>query len=162
MEPVDVVHALASAELFRGLDARHVRRVAAIAEVREAPAGQHLFYEGDLATEFFILVTGAVRLYLPAHGDEVDVAIATPGRMFGEAGLFDGGPRVASALALEPTTALSIARPAWLDVLDADPVLVRRTFDVLGVSMRRYVAYALDCLFLQVDVPDHPPDAVAG
>jgi CRP/FNR family transcriptional regulator len=157
MEPSEVVVSLARTELFRGVDAKLVDRVGFLAETRQAPAGQHLFFEGDLATEFFVLVQGRVRIYIPSHGDEVDVALATPGDLFGEGAIFDGGPRLVSALALEPTTVLTIARTAWLAQLDADPELARRVLTVLGSSLRRYVGHALDCLFLQIDVPDEPP-----
>ena len=77
--------------------------------------------------------------------------------------MFDGGPRLASALAIEPTVLLAVPRAAWFALLADEDDLVRRTFTALGGSLRRYVEYALDLLFLDVDVPETPPgDGFAG
>ena len=78
--------------------------------------------------------------------------------MFGEGGLFDGGPRVASAIALEPSTVLRIPRDEWLLVVDEIPEFTRRMLFTIGASVRRYTTHAIDFLFLDVEVPSFPPE----
>ena len=99
VERSEIVAALASTELLKGVDLAALEQVAAICEVRVTPPGQHVFFQGDLATEFFVVVTGAVRVYIQAPGGELDAALVRAGSMFGEIAMLDGGPRLASALA---------------------------------------------------------------
>jgi CRP/FNR family transcriptional regulator, cyclic AMP receptor protein len=157
MDRASVVATLAETQLLRDVDPRTLELVASIAEERVIPPGQHVFFVGDLATEFYVVAEGAVRVYMPARGDELDIAIVHPGDLFGEGALLDGGPRLASALALEPTVLLVVPRAAWFKLLDAEGDLARQTFSAIGGSLRRYVGYALDLLFLDIEVPDAPP-----
>jgi CRP/FNR family transcriptional regulator len=132
-----------------------IAAVAGIAEDRFSPPGQHFFFQGDLATEFFVCRSGRIRVYVPGPGDELGMGIVTDGRMFGEGGLIDGGPRVASAVALDPSTALAIPRDAWLRLLVQVPDLAQRVLLALGASVRRYMS---EVLFLDVEVPEFPPE----
>jgi CRP/FNR family transcriptional regulator len=153
-----IVAALQRNELFRGLHPSVIGVVAGIVEERFSPPGQHFFFQGDLATEFFVCCSGRVRVYVPGPGDELDMGIVTDGRMFGEGGLIDGGPRVASAVALDPSTALAIPRDAWLSLLVQVPDLAQRVLLALGASVRRYMSEAVDLLFLDVEIPEFPPE----
>jgi CRP/FNR family transcriptional regulator len=150
-----IVAALQRNELFRGLHPSVIAAVAGIAEDRFSPPGQHFFFQGDLATEFFVCRSGRIRVYVPGPGDELGMGIVTDGRMFGEGGLIDGGPRVASAVALDPSTALAIPRDAWLRLLVQVPDLAQRVLLALGASVRRYMS---EVLFLDVEVPEFPPE----
>ena len=159
MEHPEVVAALMGTELFRGLDPRVVGNVAAIIDERTIPPGQHVFFEGDIATEFYLASSGSVRVYIPSHGEELDAAIVRGGQMFGEGGMLDGGPRLASAMALEPTTLLAVPREPWFALIETDPTLALRVFTAFGAAIRRYLAHMLEFLFLEVDVPESLPSA---
>jgi CRP/FNR family transcriptional regulator, cyclic AMP receptor protein len=157
VEHPEIVATLMRAELFRGLDPRAVGHVAGIADERSIPPGQHVFFEGDIATEFYLVSSGSVRIYIPSRGEELNAAIVRAGQMFGEGGMLDGGPRVASAMALEPTTLLAIPRGPWFALIQTDPTLTLQVFTVFGAAIRRYLAHMLDFLFLDVEVPEAPP-----
>ncbi|HEY6567686.1 MAG TPA: cyclic nucleotide-binding domain-containing protein [Actinomycetota bacterium] len=157
MEHPETAATLMRAELFEGLDPRVVDQVAGIAERRSIPAGQHVFFEGDIATEFYVVASGSVRVYIPSRGEELNAAIVRDGQMFGEGGLLDGGPRVASALALEPTTLLAVRREPWLALTRSEPTLALRVFSAFGAALRSYVGHMVDSLFLDVEIPDAPP-----
>lgn len=153
-----MIDVLASTALFHGLPEVELRKVAAIASRRSCPAGHHVFLTGDIATEFFVVATGAVRVFIPTADDQLDVSVVRPGEVFGEGAMLDGGPRVASAYSLEPTTLLAIGREEWLDLIDRDVMIPRRVFAALGASMRRYVRHTVDSLLIDVDIPDYPAD----
>ncbi len=153
-----VVAVLRETHLFRGADQSALESVAEIVDEVSSPPGQHIFFVGDIATEFFIVAQGKVRVYIPGHGDELDLGIVGEGQMFGEGGLFDGGPRVASAIALEPSTILRIPRDHWLLVIDEIPEFTRRMLFAIGASVRQYTSHAIDFLFLNVEIPSFPPD----
>ena len=145
------------AELFDGLDPRVVDHVAGIADWRSIPPGQHIFFEGDIATEFYVVSSGSVRVYIPSSGEELSAAIVREGQMFGEGGMLDGGPRLASALALEPTTLLAVPRAPWFALMESEPALAFRVFSAFGAALRRYVGHMLESLFLDVEVLESPP-----
>ena len=162
MDLAGTVSVLSATPLFRDVHPSVLSHVAVVAEERSIPAGQYVFFEGDIATEFFVVAHGAIRLFVPAHDEELDLGIARDGRMFGEGGLLDGGPRLASALAVEPTVLLAIPRDAWLGLLHNGD-LSQRTLAAIGGSLRHYAHHAVDLLFLDVQIPDAPPgEGVAG
>lgn len=158
MDREQVVADLMKTDLFRGMDLSDVVAVAEIVEERFSPPGQHVFFQGDISTEFFVVSTGRVRVYVPGNRGEVDMGIVSDGQMFGEGGLVDGGPRVASAIALDPSTLLTIPRNEWLYLLEEFPNVGRRVLVAIGASFRRYFTDAVDLLFLDVEIPEYPPD----
>ena len=158
MDSEQLVAELRRAALFQAMEQADLSAVAAIAEERTSPPGQHFFFEGDIATEFFLVCNGKVRVYVPGHGGELEVGIVSAGELFGEGGMLDGGPRVASAVALEPSTVLAIPRPGWLDLLQRRNGLCEQMLMAVAASFRRYAAHAIDLLFLDVEIPDFPPD----
>ena len=113
-----------------------------------SPPGQHVFFQGDIATEFFVVAQGKVRIYVLGHGDELDLGIVGDGQMFGEGGLLDGGPRVTSAVTLEPSTILRFPRDQWLLVMDEIPEFSQRFLLAIGASIRQRMSHAIDFLFL--------------
>jgi len=147
---------LSATPLFRDVHPSVLSHVAAVADERSIPPGQHVFFEGDLATEFYVVAHGAIRVFVPAQDEELDLGLVRAGRMFGEGGLLDGGPRLASALAVEPTVLLAIPRDAWLELLDHGD-LSRRTLAAIGGSLRHYAHHAVDLLFVDMEIPDVPP-----
>jgi CRP-like cAMP-binding protein len=161
MERGAIVGALSRVELFRGLDEPTLEVIADIARERHVAEGRPVYFAGDLATEFFVVVEGRVRAFIPGAGDDLTVTIVEPGRMFGEMALLDGGPRATTAIALTPTLLLEIPRDDWL-ALAADHVeLARRVFTAFGVSMRRYARDLVDLQFVDLEIPWPPAESGA-
>jgi CRP/FNR family transcriptional regulator, cyclic AMP receptor protein len=158
MDEQQVASELRRSGFFRGMDLSDLLAVAKIVEERPAPAGQHVFFQGDIATEFFIVSTGRIRVYVPGHGEELEMGIVGESQMFGEGGMLDGGPRVASAVALDPSVLLTFARWRWLRMTTEMPDLAERMLIGVGASLRRYASAAVDLLFLDVEIPEFPPE----
>jgi CRP-like cAMP-binding protein len=154
--------ALSHVELFRGLESTTLDHVADISAEWAIPAGQHVYFAGDMATEFYVVVTGRVRAFIPSASDEMTITIVEPGQLFGEMALLDGGPRATTAVALEPTTLLEVDRHRWLALVREDATLTYRVFAALGTSFRRYARDMVDFQFLDLDIPDVPPPALSG
>ncbi len=102
--------------LFEGLTSDQLQKVAAIAKDRKLNAGDHVFKEGERGDEFFVIMSGKVRISknVPGVGEEA-LAILDPGSYFGEMALIDDTPRSADAIAHIPSTLAVIKR----DQLDA-------------------------------------------
>jgi CRP-like cAMP-binding protein len=80
--------------------------------------GQVIFSQGDQGRSVLYLQQGAVKLTITSsRGKEAVIALLYPGDFFGE-GCIAGQPlRVATAIAVEPTTALAIERQEMIRVL---------------------------------------------
>ena len=98
-----------------------------------------------------MVVEGTVKIsVVSSDGDEMLLTTLTPFDTFGELALLDGGPRSASAEALQETRVLSITREAFLAVLDADRRFVEKMFTSLGALLRRLTQRTADFVFLDL------------
>ncbi|MHB1846951.1 MAG: cyclic nucleotide-binding domain-containing protein [Deltaproteobacteria bacterium] len=86
--------------LFEGLTSPQLAKVAALLVERSVPAGSRIFKEGEGGVEFYVVLSGKVRIskMVPGVGEEA-LAILEPGAYFGEMALVDDTPRSADALA---------------------------------------------------------------
>jgi CRP/FNR family cyclic AMP-dependent transcriptional regulator len=114
----DVHQALANMNLFRGLNADGLERIAAIAGEEEHSVGAFVFHEGEIGDKLYLILDGKVRISrnLPGMGEEA-LAVLGPGEAFGEMSLIDDTPRSADALVHEPVRLLVITREAFEDLL---------------------------------------------
>lgn len=85
--------------LFSNLTNEHLQKIASIGTVRDVNAGQTLFKEGDTGDEFFVIMSGKVRIskMVPGIGEEA-LAILEKGNYFGEMALVDETQRSADAI----------------------------------------------------------------
>jgi len=86
--------------LFDGLSAAQLNRIAALLTERDYTAGTHIFHEGETGPEFYVVLSGKVRISkaVPGIGEEA-LAILEPGAHFGEMALVDESTRSADAIA---------------------------------------------------------------
>src|SRR5690349_11845808 len=105
------VSILEKVALFEGLTAPQLRKVAALAEPKQFPAGAFLFKEGDPGTAMYVLVNGKVRISknVPGIGEEA-LAILEKGQYFGEMAVIEDSPRSADAIAHSSCEVWSIER----------------------------------------------------
>ena len=68
--------------------------------------GEVVFRQGNLARNFYILLTGTVEVFRGEGEDEQSVATLGPGEYFGEMSLLRGGLHTASVRALAPSDVL--------------------------------------------------------
>lgn len=81
-----------------------------------------LFHEGDPCHGFYVVETGAVRLYKESrHAKEHTLHIALPGDCFGEAALFLETGYPASAATVKDSSLIFIRRDEFLEILRDNP-----------------------------------------
>lgn len=95
--------------MLKGLTAEQVRSLAGAASQVTLTPNQVLFQEGDPTGGVFIVERG--RVALTRKGTRI--AQLGPGQMFGEMASLDGGPRVVTVTAGEPTTLIAIPPAAY-------------------------------------------------
>jgi len=118
-----------------GLDAVDTRKLLEVTELRDLPAGESVFREGDAGNELYFLLSGRLSIYLTRSGQRgTRVVTFLPGNTFGDVAFIDGRPRTASAVCDVACRVLMLSRPG----LDR---LARHSPDVVA---RIYAALALD------------------
>jgi CRP/FNR family transcriptional regulator, cyclic AMP receptor protein len=126
---------LASVPLFERLDEEERSLLAAQLDDVSFDAGQAVFKRGDPGGSIFIVVSGAVEIFVEdTVGQRVVFETARAGDFFGELSLLDGDPRSASAVAIE------ISRAVRLDRNDLELLFTRHptsAMDVLAVIGKR-------------------------
>jgi len=90
---------LRDSPLFRDLDETERAQVLVIGQVRNFPAEQVIFREGEPGDGLFILVSGTIRISKRSATGEEALAILEPNAFFGEMALIDFLPRAADAIA---------------------------------------------------------------
>ncbi|MHB8415469.1 MAG: Crp/Fnr family transcriptional regulator [Acidiferrobacteraceae bacterium] len=107
--------------LFGALDEPQRARILAHVHRRQFDCGEHLFMQDSEARVFFLLLSGAIKLYrVSADGQEKIMRFIRPGQSFAEGVMFMDKPRYpVHGQAIEPGVLASIESAAFLDVLRA-------------------------------------------
>lgn len=107
------------------------------AVLRSFPKGAVVVSEGDETDSFYIIVSGAVKIYgSDGAGKEIVFGTLTAGAYFGELALLDGAPRSASVMTLEACKLLMLPRRSFARCLDAHPPLAGRLLKELAGRVR--------------------------
>lgn len=93
-------------------------------DVETVSAGTEIFREGDPAGRAFVVKVGLVELDRAINGVRTPFIRIGPGGIFGEMAVIDGGPRTATATAIEETTLVLVSKEVFRSKLEvADPFL---------------------------------------
>jgi CRP-like cAMP-binding protein len=116
-----LVQLLAGINLFVGLPATHLERIAEIGHEEQHAYGQTVFAEGDPGDKFYLILDGAVRIsrIVPGMGEEA-LAILRGGKYFGEMSLIDDAARSAHALVHEACRLFVLHKRDLEDLLFVD------------------------------------------
>jgi CRP/FNR family transcriptional regulator, cyclic AMP receptor protein len=123
--------------LWELLDERQRQVIRAAAEARGFPAGTVLIREGDPAAWVLILTSGRVKVVSATPGGhDAVLAVRGPGDILGEMAAMDGNPRSASAIAVEPVTALWLAADAFAQLLRDHPGIAGVLLKIITARLR--------------------------
>ena len=87
--------------------------------------GELIFREGDRCDALYVVQTGKVKVVsIQPSGEEIEIALAEPGEVFGITSLFDTIPRSASAVAVGEASVLKLKKEWIIKVAHNDPSLV--------------------------------------
>jgi len=118
----DVRALMAAAPLFSELTDAEARRLAAFFFVYDAPAGVTVIAEGDVGDFMLLLMTGAIEVVRGGRRG-ARLSVARAGQSLGEMSMFDGAPRFASCVTLEPSRVAVLSRDAMMRLMDEEPRL---------------------------------------
>jgi CRP/FNR family transcriptional regulator, cyclic AMP receptor protein len=151
---VDLQHragVLARTELFREIDEATRRRIAEHVAERVVEPGQCVFVQDEPGDRMYVLAEGVVKLFVGSrNGGIVELVRHRPPAIFGEVALLDGGPRTASAEAVERSTLLVMTRAELLHLLKAEDQVAEALLSTLGAMVRRTTRQVSDLAFLDL------------
>ena len=124
----DDVALLERVPTLRLLGASSLRMLAIGSEQRNFERGDYLFQAGEEADSGFIVQRGAFRV---DDGGSAEVVVG-PGTLIGELALIVAMKRPASAVAVDHSSVIRVARSLFQRVLESDPAAARRLRDELA------------------------------
>lgn len=111
--------ALAAVPLFDGFSKRHLRRLAAEADVVEFERERAIVEEGQAGEAMYVVLSGGARVIRAGRM----VGALVPGDFFGELSALDGGPRTASVVSDTPMEVLRVFRHTLQRMIEDEPAL---------------------------------------
>ncbi len=92
--------------LFKHLSYVQLVAVLNVSEVRAYPSGTHIFQEGQMGEELYVVLDGQVSI----EKNGTELAALGSGSLFGEMAIMDKAPRSALAVATEDTRLIEVGR----------------------------------------------------
>jgi type IV pilus assembly protein PilB len=137
-QALDRNHYLQKIRLFSGLPYEDCLLIESRLRTREYPPQQTIVKEGGPGDAMFFITSGAVEVRKKDPNTGIDFLLheLKTGSCFGEMALLTGKPRVASVVAVEPTTCSVLEQAGFDEVLLSS--------SKLGLAMSRVLAERLD------------------
>ena len=133
MAPADTkLEMLKGVPLFASMRRNDLEAVERLADELDIPAGKTLMRQGDNGHEMYVIATGSVSVERNGH----HVANLGPGQVVGEMALLSQGPRLATVITLEPTTAFVLGQREFNALVSDSAELRQCIFDNLAARVR--------------------------
>jgi CRP/FNR family cyclic AMP-dependent transcriptional regulator len=151
VDPRKIASLLAEVELFGELDDSTLLAIAGRARRRVIDRGQVLFWQDEPGESMYVLLEGAVKLVVSSRdGGLVELARLVAPASFGELAVLDGGPRSATAEAVERSTLLAITRTEVLRLVHSEEQVAEALLRLLGTMVRRTTRQVTDLALLSL------------
>jgi CRP/FNR family transcriptional regulator, cyclic AMP receptor protein len=111
--------------LFKDLTMRDLAMVNSLMHERDYIADEVIFDEGEEGQGLFVVLSGRVKISLPANVDQVLIELG-PGAFFGEVALLDQSIRTAQARAIEDTKIVALFRAEFYSLLETHSSIASR------------------------------------
>ena len=111
--------------------------MAEVLQRKVVAVGERIFKEGDDASSAYLIQDGEIEIYREANGEKTVLATIGKGSIFGEMGLVDNKPRMASARATAMTTVVVVTRPMFQEKLAKTDPFVRALLNIFVETIRR-------------------------
>ncbi len=116
-----IINLLRPLSMFNGLGDGELRKMARLYVQKLYRAGDVVFPKGASGEEAYVILRGKINIHLDTHAPPI--AQLTEGKIFGELAFLDGAPRVAHAIAAQPSILLVMQRSAFNDLVRREPNL---------------------------------------
>lgn len=105
--------------------------------------------EGDERSGLFVVIAGVLHSYCAAPGGSmVMIGLAGAGSVLGHATRFSGGPRLVTAVCVEPCVLLELSETALDRIADRQPEIWRAIADFTYANMRNVLRMVAEVIAL--------------
>jgi CRP-like cAMP-binding protein/N-acetylglutamate synthase-like GNAT family acetyltransferase len=133
-----IINLLRPLSMFSGLGDGELRKVARLFVQKLYRPGDEVFAKGDLGDEAYVVLRGKISIQLDQAAPPI--AQLGDGKIFGELAFLDGSPRVAYAVASQPSILLVMKRGGFADLVRREPglgmMIMRNLAQDLAVKLR--------------------------
>jgi CRP/FNR family transcriptional regulator len=152
LRSVGIGNSLRTCQIFRGLAPDDLEKIAAITAIKQLEKAEYLFREGDAASGFYIVQTGAVNVHrVTAAGKEQVIHVFRAGESFAEGALASDTGYPADARAVEPSQVLLVQKDGFLQLLSRQPDLALRMLASMSTHLRVLVGQLEDLTLKDVE-----------
>jgi CRP/FNR family transcriptional regulator, cyclic AMP receptor protein len=149
--PLDKLTPLRNHSIFREFPPAVIEHLGTYMTRRTVPQGAMIFAKGDPGTTLMAVLSGSVRISVPARdGHEAVLNIIKPGQVFGEVALLDGRARTADAVAMIDCELIVIDRRDFIPLLRREPDVVLKLIEILCARIRRTSAQVEEVMYLSL------------
>lgn len=142
---------LKTSMLFRELDPEEFAAMERIVQIRRVDSDTMLFFEGDPAIGFFVLLSGRVRIYKASpDGKEFTLHQITPGQMFAEAAIFRGNTYPANCMAMEDSEVIFVPKEQFIQLISKFPNISLKIIGSLARWLREFAVKLEDLSLKEV------------
>jgi len=143
--PVEqIARLLAEHPIFDKFDRVSLHAVAAQCGFASFPVGETIMRQGDRDTFAYLILDGAVDIFVEIPGDRIHMATVGPPRIVGELGALTDMPRTATVVVKTPLAVLRIERDSLIELTAKYPSIGAEIIDELGhrlYDMNHSLAY---------------------
>ena len=126
---------LVCVELLAGLPQAALEELATRAHRCAYRPGQIVFREGDSGESMHVVTRGLLSVVRPSRDPHLVLKRLQPGDVFGEVGVLNSAPRIASIVAVDSAETVEVRKEDLDSVLDADPKAMRHMLGTLALSL---------------------------
>jgi CRP-like cAMP-binding protein len=110
--------------IFKGVEDKALDILRTVAQTRSYPPKTVLCQQGELEHIFYVIVDGRVAVtQVLEDGQERLLGIRGPNEYFGELGLLDNRPRMATVTSLTPVTVLEVTEEVFDTLIEVSPAI---------------------------------------
>jgi len=136
---MEISNYIKMSSLFTDLDDLELAALSQVVSVRKIDKGQILFFDGDLATGFYLLFDGKIRIYKSnPDGKEYTIHIINPGQIFAEVAIFEGKHFPANSMAIVDSVVGYFPKDRFLDLIQKHPRISLKIIGSLSRFLREY------------------------
>jgi CRP/FNR family cyclic AMP-dependent transcriptional regulator len=137
--------------IFENLSKEELLALSPLFTEKKVKKGSILFMEGDPGEEFYLIKSGAVKIYRIDNSKEIILALFREGDFFGEMSLIhDGLTRSATVETMEVSTFYIMKRSIFKKFMEESPKLCLKLLEITMERLRRANEQIYDLTFLSI------------
>ena len=127
---------LQAVDLFAQFTRKDLTRIGRAVVERKYKKGDTIVKEGEQAVAFFVVSKGKLEVTKGSGAKKQKLNNLSPGAVFGEMALLDGGPRVATVVAIEDSECLVLSRWDFVAELRTNPQMAVAMLPIVSKRLR--------------------------